>query len=374
MHHYSNIVKQLNKDKFSIPQSQLGSDYFPTFLKKKLNDFISYYETELKKEIDDKVPFDGGGRDVVISSIKTLSAGIINSVELYYQGDVFGATKCFNDTLNSIKFNEILTFTTLKPGLDLYRCRKYTGRYFSKEDLFHVPFEMRHIVSTNRYSIPGLPALYFGDSTYVCWEEFNRCKFRDLWFSKFQNVQDVRVLLILRYEDLIEELESMQQGLADFRLMFLLRYLATFPMTLACSIKVKEHDGNFKPEYIIPQLLLQFISERKDIDGIKFPSTKVDYSKLNAVPAYNYVFPVKTIQEKGFCSVLTSKFKITEPTSLEFDEVFDNPKIRPGMFIGGGEPPTSNYIEIHSGQKFPYYKTSFFRVEEVLRGYKFFKL
>ena len=38
-------------------------------------------------------------------------------------------------------------------------------------------------VSTNRYSVPGFPALYLGDTTYVCWEEFNKFRIRDLWFS-----------------------------------------------------------------------------------------------------------------------------------------------------------------------------------------------
>ena len=152
----------------------------------------------------------------------------------------------------------------------------------------------------------------------------------------------------------------------DLQLTFLLRYLITFPLTIACSIKVKNPTGNFKPEYIIPQLLLQYISRNDKIDGLKFLSTKVDYSKLYNIDAYNYVFPVKTIKKEGFCSVLSELFHSTEPTSLELEEIIYNPTTHP-MVIGGGTPSDTRQIELVEGQKSYYSTTSFGKIETTLR-------
>lgn len=42
---------------------------------------------------------------------------------------------------------------------------------FSSEDMLHIPFNKRHIVKSERFSIPGLPCLYLGNSSYACWVE-----------------------------------------------------------------------------------------------------------------------------------------------------------------------------------------------------------
>jgi len=50
-----------------------------------------------------------------------------------------------------------------------------------------------------------------------------------------------------------------------------------WPLVLACSVKVKNIEDDFKPEYIIPQLLLQWVRERDDIDGISYQTTHIDF-------------------------------------------------------------------------------------------------
>nr|MBB6141079.1 hypothetical protein [Mucilaginibacter sp. X5P1] len=63
------------------------------------------------------------------------------------------------------------------------------------------------------------------------------------------------------------------------------------------------------------------MAENKEFNGIMYPSTKVDYSKLTNVPAYNYVFPVKTNLTNGYCEELIKAFDISQPTSLELEEL-----------------------------------------------------
>ena len=48
-----------------------------------------------------------------------------------------------------------------------------------------------------------------------------------------------------------------------------------YPLLMACNLKVKQEDEPFKPEYIIPQLLVQTIRLHSDfIDGISYISIK----------------------------------------------------------------------------------------------------
>ncbi|MDB5117020.1 MAG: hypothetical protein JWQ79_2512 [Mucilaginibacter sp.] len=95
-----------------------------------------------------------------------------------------------------------------------------------------------------------------------------------------------------------------------------LRFLLLYPLYVACTVKVLD-DGAFKAEYIIPQLLLQYVTGDELIKGIKFPSTKIN--KSNRFPdlvSHNYVFPVEKSQETGFCPTLSSYFDLTKPRSF----------------------------------------------------------
>ncbi|WP_293880615.1 MULTISPECIES: hypothetical protein [unclassified Sphingobacterium] len=63
----------------------------------------------------------------------------------------------------------------LEEGANLFRLRVINQNYpLSKEDLFHIPFDKRSLVSTQRFSISGLPSLYLANSIYVAWEEMKR--------------------------------------------------------------------------------------------------------------------------------------------------------------------------------------------------------
>ena len=42
---------------------------------------------------------------------------------------------------------------------------------FNREEMLHIPFDLRERVSSTRFSIPGLPCLYLATTTYCCWLE-----------------------------------------------------------------------------------------------------------------------------------------------------------------------------------------------------------
>jgi hypothetical protein len=356
------IKVNANLEKFVIPVIQDEDNYFPDFLKTKLDEYIEFYKANFLSSVDESVPFVNDEKNVIITKIKTFSEELLGTVNKYFEGDIFGATETFNKALNGIFFNDLYQIEpyVLKKNHSFYRARKNENEIFNRKELFHMKFELRHLVSTNRYSVPGFPALYLADSTYTCWEEFERYKLRDLYFSRFENVEDLNIINIERIEDLLNKLEEL--GDSQRKIPLLLRYFVLFPLVISCSIKVKHSSAIFKPEYIISQLLLQFVSKEGKIDGIKFPSTKIDYSKLSNVGGYNYVFPVKNISKRGYCEVLTKKFHCTEPTSLELEEILYNDES--GYF--SDPPPDKGYLELISGVKNPYSYTSFGKIEKSL--------
>jgi RES domain len=358
MTHLNKIVSKLDYHQFNIPVHQIDSEtFFPKFLQKKLLEYEAYCKKSLLNFVDESIHFEGGLQDVVVSKIEKLVASIIETVEKYYEGRILEATNVFNNALENIFFHDLQTIATLPKDTSFYRARKNESIMFSKEDLFHVKFEMRHIVSTNRYSVPGFPALYLADSTYTCWEEFNQHKLRDLYFSRFTNDRDLNIVRIEKISDFLEHLDLED----DYKnLPVLLSYFVLFPLMIACSIKVRHPSGSFKPEYIIPQLLLQFISKNAKIDGLKFPSTRIDYSKLTKIKGYNYVFPVKSSKPEGFCDVLTSIFGCTEPTSLELEEIINNPIATAHK---SGPIDDGKCIELIRGINSKYHRTSFGKIE-----------
>ena len=77
--------------------------------------------------------------------------------------------KAIEDLINTELLITDLTET------NFYRARYNTGNHdFKENEMYHIPFDMRGKVKTQRYSFPGLPCLYLGASTYACWLELNR--------------------------------------------------------------------------------------------------------------------------------------------------------------------------------------------------------
>ncbi|SFF70596.1 hypothetical protein SAMN04488033_105128 [Salegentibacter agarivorans] len=365
---YDRIRPLIEKENFKIPNNQPCNTYFLEFLEQILNEYQGFYETNLAKYIDSEVPFnDEEGKrneNVTLNKIKYISETIIKTVQLYYDGKIQKASEYFTKRLNDELVNDLIFSTTIKENENFYRARKDDCQLYHPSDLFHIKFELREIVSTARYSIPGLPALYLGNNTYTCWQEFEKSKFRDLWFAKMTNQREMEVTSILRIEDFLKELQSINSVL---QLTFLLRYLVTFPLILATTIKVKNGRATFKPEYIIPQMLIEYITSKSTIDGIKFPSTKVNYSSLHNMQAYNYVFPVKKIEKSGYCEQLVEDFLVTKPTCLDMEDIIHNPPII-GTTHGYGTTIDKREIEIIKEVKVPYNKTSFGKLENRLKN------
>lgn len=210
---------------------------------------------------------------------------------------------------------EMRTYEIVKDSC-LYRMRKGTNNleeYTAEDEMSHIPFELNHLVSNERFSISGFPSLYLGNSVYVCWEELHRPSFDFASTALFKSRQDIRVIDLSEQEHYCFTSEVFSDCL-----------------TLACSFSVNYPEAPFKPEYIIPQLLMQsFVqymhdNEENDCWGIRYTSSHVKDSNLwvhfpqdkrKRKQFYNFVFPAFDRKPYGLSDSIKKLFQFWNATT-----------------------------------------------------------
>lgn len=272
-----------------------------------------------------------------------LCARIKGVIDYGMKGLPFLAVTLFYEKMN-------VTFATHKytAGESFYRMRVVEDkRSLDVGELFHIPFSKQGRVETQRYSASGLPCLYLGSSLYGCWEEMKRPSLQSCMFSRCETTEGFSCLdLVIPEEvDSNEEMRSL---------------LITIPLIIACSVRVgKEHEKDvFKPEYIMPQTLLQIVSmfdegnkQMMKTDGyigiryksvcqnseFGFPDNKFD----------NVVIPAKSTgfeYDQRLCEL----FSMTKPTCEEFERI----RQRDIVFDGGGAFNMPTPEELYEGSLF----------------------
>ncbi|MGF7072371.1 hypothetical protein [Mucilaginibacter sp. 3215] len=286
-----------------------------------------------------------------------------------FPGQAYFILKECMDELNSLSLLEIQRSLTATEKGNLYRVRADVRSQLKQKDVFHIPFDLREKVATQRYSIPGLPCLYLGDSIFVCWEEMDRPALSNLHVSRFDlSLSDFKLLdLNINTNDLRKRCFP---GNKEKFIPHLVKFITYWPLLAACSFIVRKPTEVFKPEYIVPQLLLQWIVDAEGVDGIKYKSNRVKVGPNNVGSFTNVVIPVKQISNKGFCKILSKKIKFTNPISWSLLEATD-PK--QDFLEDSGEDLNLNamrrasYIEIIEGERTIYITSKFGILEEKLK-------
>lgn len=297
-----------------------------------VEDFLQDIKNVFAKYIDIVSCLDGVDT-AVLDNVKNLCDSLIDVVNLYYDGRKGEAFMLFSTILNGNTERDGL-FSSIgcidvNPDEFYYRAReRKIGDDFSIKDMFHIPLNKRGIVSTQRYSSPGYPCLYLGNSVYSCWEEMRRPVFNNLMFSAYKvkypfKVFDMRV-----------------PSYSDYSPEKLIQTINRVPLMLACSFVVKNSSDVFKPEYIIPQMLVETIicnnrritqSEKSEIDpdviwGVTYTSTHINkdfpYGKKFLE---NIVLPVvQSSNPSNYCYFLASLFDISHPLCYEYESLKEN--------------------------------------------------
>lgn len=272
-------------------------------------------------------------------------------VKSYYQGR---HSTAFTQLKNVLKSNSDLYWTVVSAGDLFYRMRSFDKRKgLSRKDLFHIPICKRRIVKTQRYSAPGYPCLYLGKSIYGCWEEMHRPDTESTLISCFKSQDEIR-LLDLRIPTLAEFFQETE------------RYLQLFPFIIACGIPVRNSEDVFKPEYIIPQLILEWVIDNRynnsdALAGVYYTSANrnEDFYRLDH-EWDNIAIPVQdALSEQEFCPNLKKLFWCTKPTCYEFELIKGNINTT-GVWDNGPRRKDE------TGIKNDYYWSLFSRMEEII--------
>lgn len=301
----------------SLPKQRQGTD---------LVEFVREANKKYLQLVEDLDTSEHLGSDINSNKIKIqdLCDTIAQCIAEYRSGLLHKAFQSLDHAMTSIK-NEL---THLASGdvdhtnkkMRMFRFRIGAMQHYQRNEMFHIPFEKRHLVATQRYSIPGLPALYLGGSTWCCWEEMNRPNFSDIHVCEFRMKPDAR-LRILDFGYRPTHIALIAKGInqqSDQQLKnFVSAYAICWPLIAACSLIAEDKKNgpcHFVHEYIIPQLLLQWIRANQDWDGIRYFSTRIGQSTERPGASTNFVFPAQSTGNlSGHCDVLKAKFQMTPP-------------------------------------------------------------
>jgi hypothetical protein len=341
------------------------------------NDFQKYVKDSLARYTDfiEALPASRFNTAVKerIAKIKTLTSAIDQAIAEYFNGYPHKAYQSLHDALEHVKDNLLQLKSPNETFSELYRFRiARPDEWLSqKADLFHIPFDLRKKVIARRYSIPGLPCLYLGGSLYVCWIEMDRPSFDSIFTARFKVApgQTVNIIDMAKTPKYLawfvqKELERERArgndtpDLGPQNNSFLLNNAICWPLIAACSIRRPACDRNadFVSEYIIPQLLLQWVTTQLDLDGICYFSVRTDATGYCHPGIANYVFPARALAATGYCETLRNKFEMTYPISWQIMATAQN---------ATAQQSQNQYMEIELVPNDPvvYYQTTFCHME-----------
>ncbi|WP_321991488.1 hypothetical protein [Marispirochaeta aestuarii] len=245
----------------------------------------------------------------------------------YENGHVFKSYDLFDKMMHGLNHSlNAIIVNGKKPddflNKDFYRMRLSSSILSNKKEIFHTPISLRRKINSQRYSVPGLPCLYLSSSVYTCWAEMNKPNIQDLHVSRYV-LDDLAIVNILNftmidpkrlfYRDKIHEFRGDNQMYIErIEPQFLIDAIILWPLLFVCSLKGSDKSDFYKPEYIIPQFLLQWIRTNHDLKGIAYFSTDLDTKNIDPFYCINYVFPVES-DASEICTYLSNIFKLTDP-------------------------------------------------------------
>lgn len=296
-----------------------------------------------------------------LRKVHTICNRISKCIEHYHNGFPNEAFQQVNYVMNKLIQKPLIIYR--KSGwtevfdqndpLMLFRIRNVQNNIiYIRKDIFHTPYNLRSKISTCRYSISGYPCLYLGTSLDLCCEEAKVASFNDMTIASRFKIQrnmhhnngvGINVIeLALKPKDFIANEHHTNRNIREDiqigrtrtfndidlnNIDVMSTYLYWYPLIAACSfIRVNKQDP-FASEYIIPQLLMQWVrkeSANNKLIGIRYFSCA---SERASELGFNYVFPVsgeKDIHYRKYCEVLSKSFTLTTPVYIhEFDSIVD---------------------------------------------------
>lgn len=274
--------------------------YYAPFEVKKDNMYFDELKQKLKSLVEDLEYVKADVKFVQVA--KKYTDDIVSALNDYYKGNIYRAQEtidnlvkgCLNSKIAVSHINDSIAFYgKASTEVQFFRARLNNAvKDFPAEEMLHIPFDMRERVKSERFSVPGLPCLYLGNTSYACWIEMG--KPADYQFNvspvRLDNSQKIFNLAV-SVRDILRVIDERggEKGDVDDEIATLLKLII---MMIATSYRVEEKDRNFKSEYIISQLIMLSCKEH-EIDGITYFSKQVSEEIFARVVGVNLVLFAK---------------------------------------------------------------------------------
>lgn len=244
-----------------------------------------------KYELLEEIVSDADAESIHIVGSYTKS--ILSAVNSYYSGDLRKAQDIIQELIREcVSYSYVVTNVNECPAyawskeIQFFRARLAEDVMdFPADEMLHIPFNKREKVGSERFSIPGLPCLYLGNSSYACWIEMG-CP-ADHKFNvapvKLDNTQKVFNLCVgIRDLFQFEDADESEPDIADD----IHNVLRALVMEIATSFIVEQEGRQFKSEYIIPQLIM-LACKSEGLDGVTYYSKRVSDEMFARVVGIN---------------------------------------------------------------------------------------
>ena len=178
--------------------------------------------------------------------IKALCEGLIDALEHRLAGRVLEASTTINTMMGTVRPLLVALNSNATRLGPLYRSRTdERPANLGRRDLYHIPNHLRHLVATQRYSVPGVPMLYLGSTSYVCWEELGRPPLEQVSSMAYHLVEpeQVRILNLAQGPAVLRhfgDLDESDDRVRSRILPYLRAAISMWPVQFACSIRVHE--------------------------------------------------------------------------------------------------------------------------------------
>ncbi len=269
--------------KIPIPLTIKTDREYYSELKKTLNEFVVFVE---------HINIDYNFQKYAVH----IKEKILKILRDYLKGDIADAQIQMNNWIKKICDEDIMATSEIEKCIALRENGRKRRDYkygitpffraridapedgFKVYDMMSVPFSVRSKISTERFSLPGFPCFYAGNTSYVCWLEMgkpadHRFNVSPVFLDNKLKVFDL-TLCIGDFKDIFSEYRrSMESGVSPDVV------LSRMMLMISSSFRIEESGRKFKSEYIIPQLIMLACQKNK-LNGVAYISSKIsDASK-----------------------------------------------------------------------------------------------
>lgn len=324
-----------------LPKQYFGEEFV---ILDKLTEEAQTFVTELKKCDDSEFP--ANQREAVASMIKRVLTtteaqfSLLETVlKCHEKSDAKAAQEAFDvmmkeiepalfvSTVSGVVRFEIkgkTSFGHLRDayGYNFYRVRSAPNSAIEKDanEMFHIPSQKRQLASNERFSLCGFPSLYLSTMQQLAWQE---CGYPPEYYcSEYQYLpsddsqDDWKIIALCAPKEIRNRFLATYYNDFDLWLSIVERCLKTYPLILSCSFANASGKAPFKQEYIIPQMLMQWVHRNKDkYNGISYFSCIDMRSEQSVWNAYNLVLPaLPPYDDDGLSLALKEHFNWSMPT------------------------------------------------------------